>query len=216
MAEAQTVVAIESKPRQRQATPVTRLRRAAREAIDDNPGQFAEAVDQFLEAIRGDADLIWTLAEAQIHKAGRDYINALFQETDGKVAVRSYVRSKGAEEKDGGHSDHDAHNVRVPVREPVSPPAPARINRGPTAIERAAAMQTETRIAKSVLSWFRVGDRAIGDMTAGEARTVALKYNAHAKFINVLTAGLADPMVIGEYVKPDEADAAFRSVMAGE
>lgn len=215
MAEAQTVVAIETKSR-RQASPVTRLRRVAREAIDDNPGQFAEAVDQFLEAIRGDADLIWTLAEAQIHKAGRDYINALFQETDGKVAVRSYVRSKGAEEKDGGQWSGDAHPALAPVREPVSTPAPARINRGPTEGQRAAEAVIRNDLAKSVLSWFRVGDRAIGDMTAGEARTVALKYSAHAKFINVLTAGLADPMVIGEYVKPDEADAAFRSVMAGE
>lgn len=214
MTDIQTVVDIATSKPRRQASPVTRLRRVAREAIDDNPGRFAEAVDQFLEAIRGDADLIWTLAEAQIHKAGRDYINALFQETDGKIAVRSYVRSKGVEENDGGQSCRDAHPAAAPVREPVSPPA--RINRGPTAIERAAAMQTETRIAKSVLSWFRVGDRAIGEMTAGEARTVALKYSAHAKFINVLTAGLADPMVIGEFVKPDEADAAFKRVMAGE
>lgn len=216
MTDIQTVVDIATSKPRRQASPVTRLRRVAREAIDDNPGRFAEAVDQFLEAIRGDADLIWTLAEAQIHKAGRDYINALFQETGGKIAVRSYVRSKGVEENDGGQALPDAQERSVPVREPVSPPAPARINRGPTAIERAAAMQTETRIAKSVLSWFRVGDRAIGEMTAGEARTVALKYSAHAKFINVLTAGLADPMVIGEFVKPDEADAAFKRVMAGE
>ena len=216
MSEPQTVVSIDTKAPRRQASPSTRLRRAAREAIDDNPGQFAEAVDQFLEAIRGDADLIWTLAEAQIHKAGRDYINALFVEAPGKIAVRSYVRSKGAAEKDEGHSPGDTHTSCAPVREPVSPPAPARINRGPTAIERAAAMQTETRIAKSVLSWFRIGDRAIGDMTAGEARNVALKYSAHAKFINVVTAGLADPMVIGEYVKPEEADAAFRSAMGGE
>lgn len=214
MTDIQTVVDIATSKPRRQASPVTRLRRVAREAIDDNPGRFAEAVDQFLEAIRGDADLIWTLAEAQIHKAGRDYINALFQETDGKITVRSYVRSKGVEEKDGGHSPDDTHTSCAPVREPVNPPA--RINRGPTAIERAAAMQTETRIAKSVLSWFRVGDRAIGEMTAGEARTVALKYSAHAKFINILTAGLADPMVIGEFVKPDEADAAFKRVMAGE
>ncbi len=216
MTDTQTVVDIATSKPRRQESPVTRLRRIAREAIDDNPGQYAEAVDQFLEAIRSDADMIWALAEAQIHKAGRDYINALFQETDTKVAVRSYVRSKSAGEKDRGQNSNERQGRFAPVREPVSPPAPARINRGPTAIERAAAMQTETRIAKSVLAWFRIGDRAIGEMTAGEARTVGLKYAAHAKFINALTAGLADPMVIGEYVKPDEADAAFRSAMGGE
>lgn len=216
MTDIQTVVDIATSKPRRQASPITRLRRVAREAIDDHPGQFADAVDQFLETIRGDADLIWTLAEAQIHKAGRDYINALFQETDGKVAVRSYVRSKRVEEKDGGQVQHDAHQVHAPVREPVSPPAPARINRGPTEGQRAAAAAVRNDLAKSVLSWFRIGDRAIGDMTAGEARTVGLKYAAHARFINALTARLADPMVIGEYVKPDEADAAFRSAMGGE
>lgn len=216
MTDTQTVVDIATSKPRRQASPITRLRRVAREAIDDHPGRFADAVDQFLETIRGDADLIWTLAEAQIHKAGRDYINALFQETDGKVAVRSYVRSKSVEEKDGGQRFCDTQSVPAPVREPVSPPAPARINRGPTEGQRAAEAVIRNDLAKSVLSWFRIGDRAIGDMTAGEARTVGLKYAAHARFINAITAGLADPMVIGEYVKPDEADAAFRSAMGGE
>ena len=102
MSEPQTVVSIDTKAPRRQASPSTRLRRAAREAIDDNPGQFAEAVDQFLEAIRGDADLIWTLAEAQIHKAGRDYINALFVEAPFSRA-RSCSSDSAFSSGEGGH-----------------------------------------------------------------------------------------------------------------
>jgi hypothetical protein len=62
----------------------------------------------------------------------------------------------------------------------------------------------------SLLRRFRINGKPIGEATAGEARTWLRKHERDGRWVRLILDGLSDDMLIGDYVKDDEANRLYR------
>lgn len=142
-------------------TPAERLDDLARAALDASPDALTPAVEQFLNAVRNDADLLWAMFESHADMEAR--------------AILRRIRGER------GQAPFDTHNVAAPSpkpQPPVSakpqPPVSLQPRRGFTAI--ASAAKTAERAYLSRVT--EIG-KPLGECTKADLERLAAIHAHH-------------------------------------
>ncbi len=161
-----------------------RLRVIARVCLTDNK-TWDGAKDAFFKAVRGDAGLLWVLFAGQrLH-----VVQALLTEVSAAMRVPAGAAPK------------------------VAPDSKAVI-KDDTAYRNAALASRSNMAKKSLLDTFRVGGRAIGDVTPEVARKWAAAKRVDAAFVDALTANLPPTEPIRKHRSADDTQKIFDEVVS--
>ena len=214
--------------------PEDRLARALQKAAEA-PGGWDARMDALAAAIRGDAEVLW-LAFAPVRKARlQDMLADAAREKREREAREQRLREVatqvgGGQRHVGNHLQHAALDTTGLHGELIEPKRVDLKHRlaGAVLSERAHEVLREKRQAglevalasrqdvarRTLLDTFLIDGTPIGQATAGYARKWAKERGQQFHFVTLLTNGLQPDMVIGQHIKPDEAERCMRR--AGE
>lgn len=164
-----------------------RIHTAARAAIIAHPRNFDAAYAELRAAIYADRDLVLAVFSKYEEAALRPLL---------ATAAQEYHRSRKPRVVSAGGGR------TVPGNQEQSAPTPS----GRDAVIALAS--------RSLLDTFLINGRALGDVSATEARAWGGARRREARFVEILTHGIPDDRPLRTYIKPAEADAAFKR--AGE
>lgn len=111
-----------------------------------------------------------------------------------------------------------AHEPKKPPMRVVEGSAPPKTLSPKKALRRAvaAAVMPAVTARVSKLDTFLVNNQPIGRVTAGEARRWAAARTRDARFVELLTANMPPSAIIGDCVKPEEADHCYAVALKEE
>lgn len=180
-----------------------RLNEAARQAIEAHPRDYDRAYSQFKSAVMADPGLAWALFARFEEAAIRPVLAKAAQEYHAKHQPR--VARGGGATKPLDTSDNPPRHAN----HPTGPGIAGRPDPGKQGRDAVTAV-----ITRSLLDTFMIGDQPLGDVSASVARAWGNARHREARFIAILTHGVPDNKPLREWIKPEEADAAFKR--AGE
>lgn len=166
-----------------------KLKEIAVQAVKANRRNWDGAKDAVFKAVRGDAALLWALFEPYRNVA----VQKLLTEASTEV-----IKTERETLREVGGSSHVAAGGPIPVAAPTNSHA---IRQGMNAVAQVARL--------SMLDTFKVNGTPIGDITAQEANGWAASRERDVRFVRLLTQNLPPDKPIREFVRADEADAAY-------
>ena len=196
--------------------PDERLIRIAIAALAAYPRSIDGVRDAIFTAVRNDTGLMWVLFE----RWRRQAVDNLIGEAQGAIRAQRPVVGGGhhergdqqldapsdAKPRDGagatqrpsgaGHKSHGDHPVQAR-------PAPTNAER------HAALIQAKSEAARvlSKLDTVFINGQPIGRVTPADANAWARSHKTRVRFIEMLTANLPPDRPIGDFIRPEEADA---------
>lgn len=174
------------------------------EAVKIAAGSFDTAVNSLRQRVCANSAALWELwgrypqldRNVAIKTAIRNAAGAgktsasVSRQTPSTLSNSTSSNPKRAVGND--HAGHVVNDRSLPVQ--------------PAARPVSDALRTAAVMANSILDRFLVNGKPVGDVTAAEAREWAGARKRDAQFVDMLTSGIPDNMVIRQCIKPDEAE----------
>jgi hypothetical protein len=199
--------------------PIThreRLRAMMRDAIRAGSGKGAASRDWFVAALVREEDpaLLWELF-AEVRGS---VIAALFTETISEMRAADDAKR----ERDAGKASDAVPRGQAQFAEPATAPAAGAIigvPQGRSPVAPAAGAQQPSRLRyeasertarASVLRWFKISGKPIGDATGAEARAWLKHHQRDGRFVDLLCYSVPDEITIGAMIPEDEADRLYK------
>lgn len=181
---------------------------------------YPEQRDTLFSEVYGDAPLLWAMFRNWAPDAARYWLQRAEDElrSEAKRANRShssaddhYGTAPFAREGASGQNFHDDHAGSA--HSSTSDPPPH--DRDSPASAAALVDARENIRRASMLDFFTVNNRPIGDCTAKEVRAWLSSKQKQYRFAELLIVGLPDRYPIRKFIHPWEADELWARVQAG-